>query len=222
MRLLCKYPSRDRPEQFLKTLKGWIDLAENPADISFLISYDADDATMTDAVISQAKALHPDVTCVRGNSKSKVAAINANINEYDKPWDVVLVISDDFFCRRRGWDSVIRNAMQKSFPDTDGSLWIFDNSQRRINTLPCMGRRFYDRFKFIYHPSYQSLFCDNEQSEVGLKLLKLVFVEDVIASHEHPMWGKGMKKDALYARNDKFWNQDKANFLRRQSLGFPA
>ena len=222
MKILVKFPSRSRPEQFLKTLQGWIDLADNPADIAFLVSYDADDATMTDDVIARAKALHPAVMCVKGNSKSKVEAINCDIEKYYQGSDIILVISDDMWCRRRGWDNVIRNAMLKSFPDTDGSLWIFDNSQRRINTIPCFGRKFYERTKYIYHPSYFSLWCDNEQTEVGLKLLKLVFVETTVATHEHHSWGKGMQKDALYAKNDQYWSIDKENFLRRRDLGFPA
>ncbi len=75
---------------------------------------------------------------------------------------------------------------------------------------------------YIYHPDYSSFFCDDEQTAVGLSLNKLVFINECICTHEHPSWGGGMKVDALYQRNNKYWNQDKATYERRKAAGFPA
>src|SRR6478609_9777381 len=144
MRLLVKYPTRARPQIFLTRLKEWLDAAAQPALLSVLVSYDEDDATMTPEVIAQAEAMHPSCVCHSGISTSKIHAINRDMDKAGD-WDVVIVVSDDFFCRRKGWDDVIREQMTKHFPDTDGSLWIFDGAQRLINTLPCLGRKFYER-----------------------------------------------------------------------------
>lgn len=221
MRILCKYPTRGRPGHFIARLREWSSLAYDPANIAFLVSYDADDATMNDVVISQAEAVHPSVVCVKGNSKTKIEACNADLADYKADWDVVLLISDDMVCRREAWDDMIRKRMALFFPDYDGALWFWDGSQKKINTLECVGKTRWKKFGYLYHPSYSSFFCDDESSAVGLRDKKLMFVDEPICTHEHPAWGGGMKPDATYQRNNKYWNQDKANFAKRKTEGFP-
>ena len=221
MHILLKFPTRGRPHRFLETLRGWLSQAANPSKISVLVSYDADDATMTPDIIEAAEKLHPTVICVKGTSANKIAACNRDLPEYQGDWDVVLLVSDDMWCCRQGWDDVIRAKMAKHFPDTDGALWFFDGAQRKINTLECVGRKRYESFGYLYHGSYASFFCDDEQTAIGLRDGKLVFTEESIAGHHHPAWLKGMKVDETYRRNNKYWQVDQANFHRRKAAGFP-
>jgi ribosomal protein L31 len=74
---------------------------------------------------------------------------------------------------------------------------------------------------YLYHPSYSSFFCDNEQTEVGLRDKKLVVITQSIARHCHPSWCGGMKRDATYERNNRFWRQDEANYNARKAANFP-
>lgn len=221
MRILLKFPSRGRPQQFLKTLKGWIDSASNLDRITLMVTYDTDDATMTAEILRQVP--RGILTFLSGvKSGGKISAVNIGMDT-TLPWDIVLVVSDDMICRRKGWDEIIRQKMSEHYPDTDGVLWFHDGSkQREIMTLSCIGRKYFERDGFIYHPSYFSFFCDNEATDVARQRGKLAFIENPIASHEHPSWNGGMKPDATYARNNRFWNQDKENYNRRQALGFPA
>src|SRR5574343_720261 len=221
MRILCKYPTRGRPQHFLSRLREWSEQALHPDRIAFLVSYDADDATMTPDVIEQAERVHPSVVCVRGNSKTKIEACNADLADYKADWDVVLLISDDMVCRRQGWDDMIVKRMELFFPDTDGALWFWDGSQKAINTLECVGRKRWASFGYLYHPSYASFFCDNEQTEIGVRDKKLIFVDEPICTHEHPAWGGGMRPDETYKRNNRYWKKDQATFNRRKSEGFP-
>jgi hypothetical protein len=221
MRILCKFPTRGRPPHFLQRLREWTQLAYDPANIAFLVSYDADDATMNDVVISQAEAIHPAVICVKGNSKSKIEACNSDLPGYAGDWDVVLLISDDMIPARAAWDDLIRKMMGRYFPDTNGALWFWDGAQKKINTLECVGRVRWAMNGHIYHPSYFSFFCDDETTALGLRDKKLVFIDEAICHHHHPAWLGGMKPDETYKRNNKYWQQDSANFTRRQALGFP-
>lgn len=222
MRLLLKYPSRGRPQQFLTTLRGWIENANNPADIAVLVSYDADDATMTPEIIAQAEMIHPALIAVQGSSKSKIEACNKDINDFAVDWDVVILASDDMWNSRVGWDDLVRLNMRDHFPDTDGVLWFHDGSkQREIMTLSCIGRAYYQRDNFIYHPSYYSFFCDNEATDVARGRDKIVFIDRPLAIHNHPAWEGGMKPDATYQRNNKYWRSDQLNYERRKAQGFP-
>ena len=44
----------------------------------------------------------------------------------------------------------------------------------------------------------------------------------MIATHEHPAWGGGMKPDATYQRNNRYWVQDSKTYEQRKAAGFPA
>ncbi len=221
MRILCKYPTRGRPAHFIARLREWTRLAYDPSKIAFLVSYDEDDATMNDVVIEQAESIHPSVVCVKGNSKSKIEACNKDLPEYAGDWDIVLLISDDMVPVREAWDDLIRKMMGRYFPDTDGALWFWDGAQKKINTLECVGRKRWQSFGYLYRPEYFSFFCDDEQTAIGLRDKKLVMLEESLAGHQHPAWLGGMKRDATYEKNNRFWAQDKATFHRRRDLGFP-
>lgn len=222
MRILLKYPTRQRPQIFLQRLREWVAGAADMANIIVLVSYDLDDVTMRGDVIEQALKVHPNVRLIGGHNVSKIAACNADINTVSQPWDIVLLMSDDMVLRRHHWDARVRQDMVENFPDTDGALWYHDGTkQRDICTLACMGRKFYERFGYIYYPKYRSFWCDNEGTDVARSLGKLIFFDHVLASHEHPAWNGGMKKDALYARNNVHWAHDRDLYYARKAQGFP-
>lgn len=220
MKILVKYPTRSRPELFLKTLKEYIENESKQHRIEYLISCDKDDLTMTKDVLSAAHKLSDRIRIVKGNSKTKIEACNADIH-YCKIWDVIVLISDDMQVQIHGWDARIVRDMQKYYPDTNGCLWYHDgSSQRSISTLSIIGRKYYDRFGYIYHPSYKSFFCDNEYTEVATKNHAIKFINGVIIKHQHPAWGQGVPMDPLYNHNDKYWKEDESNYKARKANGF--
>jgi hypothetical protein len=221
MNILLKYPTRGRPTLFLRTLIGWLELAEDLSRLKVLISYDSDDLTMNDSVLDEARQLHPAIVAVKGHNHDKISACNADLPAYQEPWDVVLLLSDDMFCKAQGWDTTIRGLMTQHFPDTDGALWFFDGAQCGFNSLECVGRKRYERFGYLYHPSYKGFYCDFESTEVGLRDGRLVFIETPICSHENPCWSGELKFDATYTRS-LVWNSlDRNNYDRRKLAGFP-
>jgi hypothetical protein len=84
--------------------------------------------------------------------------------------------------------------MTEHYPDTDGVLWFNDGYQgNRLNTLCILGKKYYDRFNYIYHPDYISVWCDNEFMDVANLLGKQIYFDDIIIRHEHPDWGFGSR-----------------------------
>ncbi|PCJ57935.1 MAG: hypothetical protein COA65_08730 [Rhodospirillaceae bacterium] len=159
-------------------------------------------------------------TIIGGTSNNKIHACNRDI-EKGKDWDIIVLISDDMIPQIDGWDEIIRQAMTKYYPDTDGTLWFNDGYQDRICTLCIIGRKYFDRFGFIYHPDYNSLFCDNEFTEVAKGLDKMTYFTACIFRHEHFANNPQIKRDKLYDRNEAFFNIDKATYERRKAEGFP-
>lgn len=221
MNILLKYPTRGRPAQFLTTLSGWLKAASDPSRLSVMVNYDLDDALMTNDVLSKALDLHPECRACGGQNKTKIEACNANLDGYPHPWDVLLLLSDDMFVCHSGWDTIIEQHILRNFPGRDGALWFHDGAQTKINTLECVTRKRYEHFGYVYHPSYASVFADNENTEVGLRDGKLVFIPQPICIHEHPAWGGHMPQDDLYRRNDRYWHLDQATYERRKAQGFP-
>jgi hypothetical protein len=218
-KILCKFPTRTRPQKFLKTLGDYISKASNNDLIQYLISYDSDDETMTYEVIKQAESLHKNVQLISGTSANKIEACNRDI-EKANDWDIIILISDDMECKAGGWDDRIRGDMKANYPDTDGCLWYHDGAQSFISTLSIIGRKYYDRYNYIYHPSYKSFFCDNEYTEVAASQGKIKSIPHMIVKHQHPSWVAGLQSDALYLRNDAYWGADELNYNNRKKGGF--
>jgi glycosyltransferase involved in cell wall biosynthesis len=152
-------------------------------------------------------------------NKSKVQAVNADMNRIHHEWDIVVLVSDDMIPQIKGYDDVIRNMMAARFPDTNGILWFNDGFQKdNLNTLSILGRRMYDSFGYIYHPAYKSLFCDTEFTDLCRASLKdmCLYVDYPIIRHEHP--GNGLSaSDDLYVKNQLHWNEDMLTYISRKT-----
>lgn len=223
MKILVKFPTRNRPHLFIKNLKEYKEKTFDHNQVQWLISYDSDDKSMSTEVLKEARSIIPDIMLVSGTSNSKIHAVNRDI-EIVPNWDIILIVSDDMWVRENNWDRAIRENMEKHFPDTDGCLWFHDGTiQKRISTLSCIGRKYYKRREYVYFPEYKSFFCDNEYTEVAMIEDKMVFIDQVIIGHEHPDWkGKIPMKDQLYKNNDKHWKHDEDLYNSRKILNFPA
>jgi hypothetical protein len=219
MKLLIKFPTRNRKNKFFKTLKQYQDLCEDIDNTFFLITLDNDDDTMKLSETNDIFNTFRNVKIVYGDSNSKIHAINRDIELIDE-WDVVLLASDDMIPKLKGYDNIIRNKMKEHYPDTDGILWFNDGHQgNRLNTLSILGRKYFDRFGYIYHPEYKSVWSDNEFMTVGNLLGKQTYFDEIIIEHEHPDWGYG-NRDIIHKINSENESHDKDLFLNRKENNF--
>lgn len=220
MRVLLKCPTRNRPQKIISTLSAYMNLANHPEQIGVAISCDDDDASMSRNLV------HEELHRILRNTawhhifmspnKTKIEACNANMNEINWEWDIVVLVSDDMIPQVKGWDDVIRMHMS---PDTNRILWFNDGYQgEKLNTLCVFGRQMYNHFGYLYHPDYKSLFCDTELTDLCKGELKdrCLYIPYCIIRHEHPGTGYAQNMDALYQRNQKFWNEDMYTYIRRK------
>jgi hypothetical protein len=219
--ILIKFPTRGRPDKFFKVLDCYISKAKNLSKIAFVISFDEDDKTMNNSkVLDTLQAYKNKIKLVYfiGGSKTKIQAVNADMEKVSG-WDILLLASDDMIPVEDGYDEIIRQDMENNFKDTDGVLWYHDGAQNRLNTLSILGKKYYDRFNYIYHPDYVSLWCDNEFTEVSERLKRVHKSDRVIIEHQHPAWQKS-NFDELYARNEMYNSIDKQTYDRRSEKNF--
>lgn len=217
MHILIKFPSRSRPDALRATFLKYIQFAEDTSKISFLVSLDEDDQTVTRSLQIFLKKVHPSTVVVVGRSCGKIGAINRDM-DLAPPFDILLLASDDMIPIVKGYDRIIRDNMP---PDTDMVLHFNDGHRTdSLNTLCILGKKYYDRFGYIYYPEYKTEYCDNEFTDVARSLNKQVYFSEVIIKHEHPLW-TGATKDELYIKNDKFISADKELYNKRRLAKFP-
>lgn len=223
MRLLIKYPSRYRSNMIAKRTEEL--LATSVADITIVYTVDEDDR---DSVMTALRAQEfvnkkgCKAIVVPGRSRDKIHAVNRDMELINQKvdWDVLLLMSDDME-PSNGWDRIVSYDMQQNFPDTDGSLFYNDGyAGLKLNTMPIIGRKYYDRFGYIYNPEYRSLWCDNEFTQVGFRLKRQVYSDIVVFRHRHYANDRTVNKDNLYIKNDRFNDVDKSTYQRRLAKNF--
>jgi len=227
MRILLKCPTRNRPQKVIQTLASYVRLANRPEQLGVAISCDEDDVSMGRNLVQEEllRTLNP-VAWKRiffSPNKTKIEACNANMNDIEWEWDIVVLVSDDMIPQLKGYDDVIRNHMLSRFPDTNGILWFNDGAQGdKLNTLCIYGRTMYQTFGHIYHPEYKSLFSDTELTDLckGELASKCLYVPYCIIRHEHPGTGFSQNMDALYERNQRYWNEDMYTYIRRKTYAY--
>ena len=209
MKILYKFATRSRPEKAAAVIQNILMNAEH-AEFSVLMAIDSDDSTMADFVLQNG------VEAAYGTSKSKIEAINRDIPA--DGWDILINVSDDQLFTVKGFDLDILIAMGNN---TDQFLHFPDGFvNERLCTMTIIGKKYYDRFGYVYHSDYASLWCDNEAQEEAIRLGCYKYVDKHIFIHNHPAWIGG-KVDAQLEYTQKFYRQDERTYNKRRSLGFP-
>jgi hypothetical protein len=228
VKLLIKFPTRQRPVLFFETLSKYISMSSGLHQIEYVISMDEDDVSMNnEQVRDRLNGLIDsgvDIKYFYGNSKTKIEAINADMEKSSGDWELVFNGQDDMIPTAEGYDDIMLKRLFEFFPDTDGALWINDQFMGfdQNCTIVACGRKYYERFGYIYNPAYDSLFADNEYTEVGKGLGRLQYISDRIMKHD---WiGKNQSLDPLIQRNESSekYTADKRVFEERKRLGFPV
>jgi hypothetical protein len=219
-KLLIKIATRERTTQFFDCLQTYYDNLSGNCDVVFLVSCDSDDLSMNNPdVISQMEQL-PNLFFYFSKRCTKIEAINRDVEKH-LDFDVLLCASDDMFVAKKNFDEIICTTMLETFPDLDGVLNFNDGyTDDRLNTYPILGKKYYERFGYIYHPEYKSFYCDLELTIVSRMLKKDKSVLEILIEHRHP--AAGYSEDNLYRHNDSMGMpmHDKLLFYKRRACNF--
>lgn len=218
MRFLFKYATRSRPQWCLNTLTTYYKMLSGKHDYLFVLTLDDEDLTMTSRVMLNRLSQFPDLAVYTGDHANKIEAINDDVPE--KGWDVLVVVSDDMIPIVSGFDDQIAQDMEKHFPTFDGALHYDDAlfGHNTTITYSIMGKALYDNIGYIYHPDYQSFYCDNEFTAVVRDMKKYQYVDKVLVEHQ---WIGFSGPDELHAANDLKGHEDGETYRKRMAKGYP-
>lgn len=219
MNILVKLPTKKRKEKFFEVLDKFYLLAEDITKLQFVITMDNDDNIMKTYEVEQKLKSYVNLNYDFGDSSSKLFATNRDLEKYNN-WDILVLASDDTVPIIKGWDTTIRNRMIENFPDTDGVLHFSDGHQKQnLNTLPIVGKKYFDRFGYIQYEGYKSCWADVEFMDVSRILNRVIYFDDVIIEHQHPDWGYG-QRDFVHKENLDNFNHDQSLYHQRKNINF--
>jgi len=219
MIVLVKLPSRGRPQKLLEVLRLYVNNAQDNSKMVFMITLDSDDPSVDTSLIDSLVAVHPNVRVHVGLSGTKIKAINRDM-DVAPFFDILLLASDDMIPIVFRYDEIIRSKMHKHYPTTDGVLWFNDGYQGNgLNTLPIMGRKYYQRFGYIYNPAYQTLWCDKEFTDISILLGRQTYFPEMIIEHRHVVNGKA-SMDETYIKNSVGEDEDTVTYKNRKKTNY--
>lgn len=221
-KLLFKYPSRGRPKRFFDGMDSIYNNLNDRNNFHVLITADEDDSTMNiDDVKKRIKTYH-NAHVIYGKSVSKIHAINRDL-EVQGEWsdfDMLICMSDDMKFNIYGFDDMIRNDLNFHFPDLDGLLHYPDQDAKEyLATMYIAGRKFFDRFGYIYNPLFKSLWCDNLLMDIAQKLGKYKYCGYQINLHLNPAYGH-LEKDQMFLEQQGYWVHDQTIYEEIKARGY--
>ena len=219
MKILIKFPSRGRVDRFFSALDACVSNIQDKANYHVSFTLDSDDPVMNNDNVVARLMEYDNVSIGWGKSKSKVDAINRSMPDIE--WDILVNLSDDQFFNIYGWDTMVRVEMANHFPDGDGYLHFQEkDSMSALCVQTICDKKYYDRFGYIYHPAYKSLFCDNEQFLVAKKLGRYIYIPYEIMTHSNPAYGY-LPKDEMFLKQQEIgYTIDQQTFIERQAKDF--
>ncbi len=224
LKLLFKFPCRGREEMFFDSLNSLHNNIRDRNNYHISLTLDSDDEILNRPEIIEKLKEYPNVSIEWGLSKSKVDAINRSFPDYD--YDVVICWSNDMFLTMYGADDIMRDYIMDVINTREDEDFLIHfpekDSMAALNVLYVATRKYYERFNYIYHPSYLSLWCDNESLCVAQLLGRYHYI-GILGLYEHRNMAYShynLQRDELFNHQQSLWPIDEENFNQRRLKNF--
>ena len=226
LKILYKLATRSRPHRVEETLVSILRVHDQEdTDYTVLMSIDNDDQSMSDSSLQQnypklyQLLKNPRIRVCKGMSRNKIHAINRDVDQFD--FDILVNISDDMIITSSSFADLLRNHYK------DWGLDVFLHlpdgyANEKLATMSILGKTYYNRFGYIYHPSYQSVYCDNEAMEVAKEMNCYKYLNFHVFKHLHPSNIGTSVMDAQYVvtENPELHKRDQLNYMCRRAKKF--
>lgn len=227
-KILVKYTTKGRRNRFFDGMDSIYNFCSQPDYIRVMVTCDIDDPEMNTKEVKDKIESYKNAHVIYGTSTGKINAINRDMDilpDGFKDWDIIANFSDDQRFTIFGWDDLIRANFNSVFPETlDGYMAYLDpDTQGALSTLLIAGRKFIDRFGFIYDPQFKSLFCDNLVEDCAKHLKKYHYTGYQIYQHFNPAYGhEKFEEDAMFRQQqDLGWDVDQKLYYEIIAKGIP-
>lgn len=219
MKLLFNFATRSRPEKCLAGLDNITQLIKTD-NYEIIVTADLDDPTMCNDEIRDKINAYPNTKVYYGISTGKINAINKNISLADEGWQILINYSDDMVFLVKDFDDIICQDMPA---DLDCFIHYPDGNHNTdiLSTMSIVGRTYFERTNYIYHPDYFSVYSDQEETEKARLLGKHKFVNRQIFEHLHPVFKKAdWDEQYIATENPEQYAKDRDTYFKRKRINF--
>jgi hypothetical protein len=211
------------PQGWRESMLDWFKKCDHPEDVEYVLS--VHHSRWTKFENSELGTEFPPfgkVVIVRNTHERDDNVTNANAAAAATSGEILVGNMDDLFPPEH-WDTLIRRAI----PSTAGQYVIHCStgspSDKTLINAGAMTRRRYERMGYILHPSYESMYADNEFSEVARRDGVVISRLDIQFVHRHPAFSRAQLMDDVYRSQNagEKYQRGLENYERRKALGFP-
>lgn len=214
MKISLLHPSRGRSVKSITNSDEWLSKAGN-AEVELIVSVDESDKSKDEYIkLYGAK-------CWTFRSNSVVEA--TNLAAHQSTGDILIYLSDDFKCPDNWGELVLKEFENENRPlllKVDDCLQAFKTA---IVTIPIMNRALYHKLGYFWHPSYKSMFVDEDLYWTCLNIGALKNCPHLKFPHHHysnPDDSIRADRDETYKRSESNWDQGKEVFRQRKLQKF--
>ena len=216
-KIVFNFASRSRPVNFFIGLESIINNISDRDNYHIVCAFDLDDISMNNPKVRSKLDAYEKLSYYFGVSKSKIDAINREIDKFPD-WDILVNFSDDQEFIKYGFDDIIRKGFDDYFPNGDGFLHFHDFYQNRLSVMSVIDKKHFDRTGYIYHPDFLSVYSDNFSQDFAIRHNCYKYMGDdvKIFEHKHPLRNKKYNWDSQYLeQNDtSLYQIDRVTYLR--------
>lgn len=202
-KLLVIVPSRGRPDNAHRLLRA---IDETSLGVDVIFAVDSGDKTFPQ---------YPEYNTRPVKGGSMVAALNEVARQFAMKYKYIGFLGDDTL-PQGDWHGKIISALESK----DNSI-VYGNDLIQGPNLPTavfMDSNIIRLLGFMAPPEQKHLFVDNYWKRLGESSGTLIYVDDAIIEHLHPLVEKA-SSDATYVQVDSLWNHDEKAFNERMTSG---
>lgn len=223
LKILFKYPCRGREKLFFESLDSLVENIADKNNYHISLTLDKDDQILNQIHVLDKILSYENTSIAWGTSQSKIHAVNRSIPDY--PFDIIVNWSNDMFATFYGFDEIFRQNIWEAFGEEMDGLAHFPepDAKAALNVLYVATKKYYDRFGYIYHPDYFSLFADNESMEVAQALGRYRYFDIYgLFTHRNPAYSQhNADKDEMFlAQQEIGWTLDRETYNFRKQNNF--
>jgi glycosyl transferase/beta-hydroxylase protein BlmF len=173
--LLC--PTRGRVKGAKELLDSALSTADDPSRVEVLFYVDSDDELAEE----YKRVLGDRVTIGEPMSVSK----SWNIIAGKCTGDILIMANDDIVYRTQGWETKIAKEASK-FEDGIYCMWTEDGINGPNHcAIPIVSRKWYETLGYFTPGIFKFFFNDTWLMDIGRKVGRLHYIEDVLMEHLH-------------------------------------
>jgi len=237
IRISLLVPSYSRPKLCLNIFKEWVNAADAPVEIEFLIGLDAEDSSissyyeMFSGIAETEKIGRFEINI--GNTTNCIQVFNNIIRTISNTSELILSLTDDMHCIT-SWDTKLLNVLLGINNFTEPKFILVSeghyHTSEKFNSdfskdeeygYYIANKAFYSKLGYVFWPEYTHFGADTDIFAVAKKLNSVIDARNILIKHDYYQQNQS-EYDITHSRKNtnKEWETSHRILAERKSRNF--